>query len=99
MYIITENFGKWLIFLKLGSHCAITCDNFEVPLDKSSIFASKELSRLAIAQCEPGLRISLTNENIYDEEKSVSYIIPIGKCYRYFGMFKIISIGVTVENQ
>ena len=53
-----------------GSHCAITCDNFEVPiakcdnikhvivaLEKGPIYASNELSRLAIAQCELGLSI------------------------------------------
>ena len=44
----------WSWFLKLGSHCAITCDNFEVPIAKRdnikhvwySKCASKELSQL-----------------------------------------------------
>ena len=61
---------KVYTFIKLGSHCAITCDNFEVPIAKCdniknvwycrawkrSNLCINQLSRLVIAQCEPGLR-------------------------------------------
>ena len=48
--------------VKLGSHCAVTCDYIEVhiakcALEQGPICASKDqLLRLVIAQCEPGFK-------------------------------------------